>query len=620
MREREHRDPRKESPVHATLASDGLADDGQGHVSSPGYSRPAWLRTGIAGCRHALTTALLLSTFAYLATGLSDPTARPSQETAEAIQTVSRQAAADLSEAMKGPPGGVDVTDDQVARVVSDQWRAHLQAMGLNAAEPADWLTTCRRASLALVGTGVSLEEIRSLENYPESERFRIHRDRLLETQRHADYWAERYTRFLVGAEDGPFLVYRRRRFRTWLGDQIRSNRRHDQLVRDLITSEGIWTDQPEVNFYTVTFDSGDGQPDPIRMAARVSRAFMGLRIDCLQCHDDFLGNVSLGDAEWLGGDGNLRVGAQDDFHQLASFFTSAVNKGLQGLQTQPADYRYQYLHATEEVDVEPNVPFRRDLLPKQPADNDRARLAMWLTHHKNKQFARASVVRVWSLLFGRSPVDSVDNVPLDVPVHPMIETLTDAFIGSGFDTRQLIRWITDSPAFQVDSRASFDVTERHENAFAVFPIVRLRSEQVAGAALQASRIKTVDRDSSFFVQLQKFGDQNDFLRRYGDLGEDEFQKETATITQRLVMLNGKLIQERSKPNPVLNACSHIAMFGPSVSESVRSLYLTILNRSPSQTELNHFVQRVESADKQQEAYSDLAWVLFNSSGFSWNH
>ena len=96
------------------------------------------------------------------------------------------------------------------------------------------------------------------------------------------------------------------------------ANRGYDQIVRDLITAEGLWTDRPEVNFLTVTFDSNDGNPDPIRLAARTSRAFLGLRIDCLQCHNDFLGNVNLGDSD------SIREGMQSDFHQLAAFYTAA--------------------------------------------------------------------------------------------------------------------------------------------------------------------------------------------------------------------------------------------------------------------------------------------------------
>jgi len=239
--------------------------------------------------------------------------------------------------------------------------------------------------------------------------------------------------------------------------------------------------------------------------------------------------------------------------------------------------------------------------------------------------------------LFGQPPaietdygfqVGEVDNLPLDSPPSPLIETLTEAFIESDFNIRKLIRCITDSPAFRVSSRADFDVTEQHELAMAVFPVTHLRSEQVAGAAIQAGRIKTINRDSSFLVQLQQFGSLNDFLKRYGDLGEDEFTQQPVTITQRLVMLNGKLINETASPNPILNASSHIEMFAKDDEDVVRTLYLTVLNREPSERELEHFVKRLTAESREQndpptsrkQEITDLTWILLNSSEFAWNH
>lgn len=512
--------------------------------------------------------------------------------------------------------------------VIRDDWRNQLRSLSLDPAPNADWLTVCRRLSLSMVGSGLSLEEIRELQAIAEEQRIERHRQNLLNNSRFHDYWGERLTRFLVGADEGPFLVYRRRRFRTWLSDRIAENVGYDELARRLITAEGLFTDRPEVNFYTVTFDSGDGSPDPVRMAARVSRAFLGVRIDCLQCHDDFLGNVSMGDPVWMADietaspAGEFREGKQQDFHQLAAFFTAADTEGLQGLRDKPAKYQYQYLYADEEQDVEPSVPFRSDLLPQQQYDKDaRRRLAKWMTHPENTQFARAAVTRVWTLLFGRPPGDSegVDDLPLDRKPTPMIMSLSRAFIESRYDLRELIRLITDSPAFRVDSRADFEITTHHEQAMAAFPIVRLRAEQVAGSLTQAARVKTVDRDSSFILQLQRFGETNDFLKRYGDLGEDEFKNETVTITQRLVMLNGKLTKDVANYNPVLNASAHVGMFATDDRKVVESLYLTNLNRFPTSDEVDHFAKRIGEG-KREHAIEDLVWVLVNSSEFAWNH
>jgi hypothetical protein len=541
----------------------------------------------IAAAKWAWFGVLVLVGFGYMASGLSD-----------------------RDEPRPALPASPEVTDAIVSAV--NQARTHrLEELSIPSAEPADWLTVCRRLSLALVGSGVSLEEIHSLESLPESQRTSAYLSRLLVDPRFHDYWAERWTRYLVGAEEGPFVVFRRRRFRHWLSEMIAANRPYDQIVHDLITAEGLWTDQPEVNFLTVTFDSNDGQPDPVRLAARTSRAFLGLRIDCLQCHNDFLGNVSLGDPE------NTREGMQSDFHGLAAFFSSARTNGLQGIRTQAVDYQYQYLDAVQETDIEPAVPFQPECLPDE--GDPRTRLATWITHPKNRQFARAAVSRFWALMFGRSALESVDNVPLDQSLPTMLEPIVDDFQAHR-DIRRVIEIIARSDAFRVDSRADFDVSGEHERHYAVFPLTRLRGEQVAGAITQAARIKSIDRNSSFIEQLIKFGSINDFLKRYGDLGENEFTKEGITIPQRLAMLNGKMLRESVQTNPVLNASAHINMFAKDDATAIETAFLCLLNRRPLPDELDYFRTQLEQADDRGEAMEDVFWTLANTTEFAWNH
>ncbi len=557
----------------------------------------AWKPKLMAAVRWGWFGLLILLAFGYLAAGLSDrsrrsadqPGPKPSRQSPDSVQP-------ELSS----------------VQVIDRAWRESLDARGLQCAESADWMTVCRRASLALLGNGLSLEEIRDLEKLPESEREAAHLDKLLNDPRFHDYWAERWTRFLVGTDNGQFITFRRRRFRVWLSDVFAENRRYDQIVRDLITAEGLWTDHPEVNFITATFDSNDGSADPVRLAARTSRCFLGLRIDCLQCHNDFLGNVNLGDVQ------SPREGLQTDFHQLAAFYSSAKTNGLQGVRSGEVDYQYKYLNAEAEVAVQPSVPFLPELLPDD--GSPRERLATWVTHPENRQAARAAVSHVWALMFGRPATEAVDNLPLDETTTPVVEKLADDFVSTGFDIRRLIRLIARSAPFRVASRADFEVTAEHEEYGAVFPLVRLRPEQVAGSIVQCARIKAVDRDSSFFIQLQKFGGMNDFINRYGDMGEDEFTSDSVTITQRLVMLNGNMVSEIINSNPFLNASAHIDMFAPENELAVDTVYLCVLNRYPTDAEKTHFVERLASANQRGEAIEDLFWVLLNSTEFAWNH
>jgi hypothetical protein len=502
----------------------------------------------------------------------------------------------------------------EIVNQVNQEFRDHWQTAQLQAAPRAPDLAIARRLSLGLTGTIPSLEEIRSFEAQPPEHRIEWWVSHLLEDRRYADYVAERLARVYVGTENGPFLVYRRRRFVTWLSDRLYENERYDQLVRKLISDEGLWTDSPAVNFVTVTLDqNNDNQVDEIRLAGRTARAFLGMRIDCLQCHDDRLGTVEVGTP------GETRYGLQSDFHQLAAFYSEAQSSPL-GIRDRDGDYKYQYLDAEQDVVVPPQVPFLPELLPGDGPR--REQLAAWVTHPDNKPFARAIVNRVWALMFGRPLVEPIDNIPLYGTLPPALETLADNFVKQGYDLRRLIRLIAATDVFQLHSRADFEITPKHESRWAVFPLTRLRPEQTAGGLIQASSLTTIDAQSHIVFQLARYFQQNEFIKRYGDTGEDEFADRAGTIPQRLLMMNGELVEEKTKPNLLVNAATQIARLSSTDEKAIETAYLAVLTRRPSPTELHSFSQRLSGlrGDQRSECLQDIYWVLLNSTEFSWNH
>jgi hypothetical protein len=540
---------------------------------------------------------------------------------------------------------------------VNAEFREQWAAAGLETAPTAEPLTLARRLSLSLTGAVPSLEEIRVLEKVSDDRQLEWWLSHLLEDRRSADYVAERLARAYVGTDMGPFLVYRRRRFVSWLGDRLhRQDLAYDALVRKLLTEEGLWTDAPAVNFVTATSDPNqDNKPDPIKLANRTSRAFLGMRIDCLQCHDDRLEKIHLGDPQ------APRTGEQRDFHQLAAFFGD-VGNSIAGIRDRPKanGYQYKFLGAENEERVPAKVPFlpkfefvsvaaaptdatapvnpaafgnpaasgnpaqsRNKVRAGRSANSElREQLADWVTHPDNRPFARAAVNRFWALVFGRPLVEPIDDIPLTGPFPPGLETLADDFIHHGYDVRRLIRLMASTDAFQRDSRAEFEVTAAHERAWSVFPLTRLRPEQVAGAVIQSSSLSTIDGDAHIVRKLMKFGQTNEFVQRYGDTGEDEFADRGGTIPQRLLLMNGELVRERTKEDLVMNAATRIAVLASDASRAVEVAYLTVLTRRPSDEEWKHFTARIEPTrgNARVAALEDLCWTLINSTEFSWNH
>jgi hypothetical protein len=507
-------------------------------------------------------------------------------------------------------------TDIQATiRQVNDTFIQHWSNANLQVASPAPDLLIARRLALALAGTTPSFEEIRALQELPAQDRIPWWINHLLSDRRYADYLAERLARAYVGTEQGPFLIYRRRRFVNWLSDQLAENRPYDELVRELVTVNGLWTDSPAANFVTVTIDqNGDNQPDEARLAGRITRAFLGIRIDCLQCHDDKLDQIVLGPSD------QPRTGLQTDFHHLAAYFGSVENS-LLGIRDQPnQEYLFKYLGQEEQKQVAPTVPFFSQLAGTE--GSKREQLASWLTASENKAFSRATVNRIWAIMLGQPLIKPIDSIPLHGPFPPGLEILADDFAEHGFDLARLIRIIASLEVFQMDSRADFTVTEAHENHWAVFPLTRLRPEQVAGGIIQSCSLTTIDANAHILRQLGRYFSQNDFIKRYGDLGEDEFGNQGGTITQRLLMLNGKLIDERTKDNPFTNASTRIMMVTRDSARAVEAGYLCVLSRLPTRKELEYFRDRLQASTGKERSRSmeDLFWVLLNSAEFSWNH
>lgn len=487
-----------------------------------------------------------------------------------------------------------------VNEAIADGWRE----ADVKPAGAADDLTVIRRLSLALTGTVPSVEEIRQFEKEPPEHRVQWWVAYLLQDRRSSDYLAERFARAFVGTEGGPFIIFRRRRFVLWLSDQLHNHRRYDEIVAAMLTAKGLWTDQPAANFITATAsEATQNQPEPERLAGRVSRAFLGVRLDCAQCHNHPF-------ESWK----------QKDFQGLAAYF-GGTRTGLVGVYDDAKlKYKAQDKKTGKESNPEPGVPFLPELLPEQ--GDLRERLAAWVTHPRNTYFARATVNRIWALLFGRPLVEPIDDITTVGTAPPALRILAADFVAHDFDLRRLIHLIAETRAYRFDSRdETQELTGDHERLWASFPMSRLRPEQVAGALIQASSLETIDQDSHIIAKLTRFGNEREFVERYGDMGDDEFDARGGTIPQRLILMNGELIQERNRPS-VFSAAARIALLAPNDRKAVETAYLAVLTRRPTDEEMNHFVLKLQKVVSNERAVcmEDIYWALLNSTEFAWNH
>ena len=493
-----------------------------------------------------------------------------------------------------------------VDRTLAKEWKD----VGATPAAAAPDLLVLRRLSLALFGMIPSLEEIRSFEADTRPDRLDHWTRRMLADPRFNDYFAERLARMVVGTEGGQFIIYRRDRFVEWLSRQLKDGVPWDQTVHSMLTQQGLSTDRPAVNFVAAAINEGD--IDENKLAGRTARAFLGQRMDCAQCHDH-----------------PFAVWKQEQFEGLASFFgqTKQTITGVEDMPVQNGvqqEYKVQDRKTLKDRVVEPRVPFHSEWMPKE--GSRREKLAAWITHPENRRFERAIANRVWGFVYGKPYLEPVDDLedPKDGETD-MLDVLGKEFREKSYDLRRLVQTIVSSKAFRTSSEPPAGADEKatylSECHWAVFPLIRLRPEQVIGSMLQSSSVQTVDYNSNLLFRLIRITRRNDFVKEYGDFGDDELQLHGGTIPQRLLMMNGQLAAEVFEAG-FFNPTSRLSVMNSSDEKCVENAYLVCLTRRPNPEESIHFSGRLKDlrGGERQKAVEDMMWSLVNSTEFSWNH
>ena len=292
-----------------------------------------------------------------------------------------------------------------------------------------------------------------------------------------------------------------------------------------------------------------------------------------------------------------------------------------------------------------PSVPFGSEWEPDE--GTRREKLAAWVTHPENRRFDRAIANRVWGLMFGKPyyTAAAVDDLP--DPDDPntaeeteILDLLGADFRAHGCDLRRLVQVIAASKPFQLASnhpiQRVFDSDEELsedalrdlkqtvaelERQWAVFPLVRLRPEQVIGSMLQAGHLTTIDRNSHLFVRAVRFFRERNFVDEFGDPGEAELEQRVGTIPQALLRMNGEFSKELTQAGP-FSAAGRIVGISSSTPQCLETAFLVCLTRRPTAAEADFFINELEESRRRDRgaAMQDLFWDLFNATEFSWNH
>jgi hypothetical protein len=483
---------------------------------------------------------------------------------------------------------------------------------GVVPAAVADDAEFLRRVSLDLIGRIPTVHEARTfLADKSAGKRARLV-ESLLASPGFANHFAAVYRDAILPEAGGNIQIrFLAGNFEAWLRQKFAANTPYDKLVTELLTASSARQGQPQqfgnpqanpLAFYTAA------ENKPENLAAATSRLFLGVKLECAQCHNHPF-------AKWK----------QEQFWNLAAFFAGLQQQGQRGFAGQVID-------GADKREI--TIPGKEKTVPTLFLDGSkpvyktgtstRAVLAEWITAADNPFFAKAAVNRLWAHFFGVGFVEPIDEMgDENRPARPeLLNELSRQFIAAGYDVKFLIRAITGSRAYQLTSAASH-ASQEEPQAFARMSLKGMSAEQL----FDSLTIATGWRDGTPVNQRQfaAFGGGNiraDFLARFSNAGDKRTEYQTS-ILQALSLMNGRFTADVTDIEKSMTLAAIVDAPFLNTAGRVEALYLATLSRAPRAEELRRLTAYVDAGGPRKDskaALADVFWALLNSSEFFLNH
>jgi hypothetical protein len=420
--------------------------------------------------------------------------------------------------------------------------------------------------------------------------------DKVLAREEYVDYWALKWSDILMVdrralGDRGAFEMHR------WLRRQLAGNRPYDEWVRDLVAATGDSARNGPVNFYRAS-------RTPEQAARAVSQAFLGIRLECAQCHHHPFDKWS-----------------QQDFYGLAGFFNNLQRRPL------PSGGELVY-HAGY---VETRIPLTNEQAPTRPPDgpvpaglrdgDPRARLASWLTRADNPWFARLAVNRLWKHYLGRGLVEPEDDLrSTNPPTNPqLLDLLARKLTAAKFDLKEVTRLILNSRVYQLSSEPNATNRDDEQN-FSHHYIKRLPAEVLLDAVCTVTEVPEVFPGrprGSRAIELWDNRLPSYFLDIFGRSERTSpcecGRSSEPTMAQALHLMNAPEVEE--KVSGGTGRVARLVKAKATERQIVDELCLAALGRPPGEKE-RRVARKLFSAAKPREAAQDFLWVLLSSYEF----
>jgi len=498
-------------------------------------------------------------------------------------------------------------------------------------ATDGEWL---RRLFLDLIGRIPTYEETTSFLADKSLGKRAAMVDELLQSEKYAEEyvrnWATIWTNLLIGRTGGLDRndLINREGMQQYLRRSLARNKPYDVLVTELVTATGRNTPGDDEYNGAVNFLVGDLQDNAVQATAKTARLFLGVQVQCTQCHhhpfnttvkqdqfwrlnaffrqaqalrsrdgDDIV-SVRLVDADFAG-EGRDPKQAETYFEERNGLLNVVYPTFLDGQAIQSSGY-------VDEV-------VRRQELAKLMVASD--------------YLPRALVNRYWGRFLGYGFTKPVDDMgEHNAPSHPeLLDELARDFAAHKFDLKQLIGWIVLSEPYSLSSQAT-SKNEADDPAlgatpqFTHFYLRQMSAEDLYESLASAMRADETVRGTPEERERVKQEWLSQFAIAFGTDENDEATTFNGTIPQTLMMMNGDLVRQATSESEG-SFLDRLAKSPKKDAEKIRYLYVSALSRAPNRKELA-LANELWKANRGDTlaALQDIWWSLLNSNEFILNH
>ena len=458
-----------------------------------------------------------------------------------------------------------------------------------------------RRIYLDLTGTLPTFDDYQKFMTSADPEKRNKLIDELVERKEFTEIWVGYWAEWLMVRSSNVISYKAMLLYYNWLADQIGKNVPMDKMVQNLLGANGGTFKVPQTNYY-------QNETDTLKVAENVAQVFMGMRVQCAQCHNHPFDR-------WT----------QDDYYSFAAFFSQVGRKGGE-------DYRETIVFNSGGGEVGHPVG-GRVMAPKflggGPADvagkDRRIVLANWLASPQNPYFAQNFANRVWAHFFGPGIIDPVDDVRISNPASnpELLAELAKRFTATNYNFKQLVRDICRSQTYQRSTERN-ETNMQDEKNFAHANLRRIKAESLLDCITQVTSTKDKFTGLPVGARAIQIADGNTstyFLTTFGRATRETVcsceVKMEPTLSQALHLLNGDTVNNKIQAGGIIDK-----MLAEKIEPLaiIERLYISTLARKPTPPEIETFKPIVASPADLKKNLDDLFWALLNSREFIFNH